>query len=76
MSVMSGSLLRGERVRPVLQMISGRLRCEDTIRHRYVIRGYTTAGKHGTVLTALGEALLGCPWMHRSRPSLTSIASP
>jgi hypothetical protein len=34
-----------------------------------VIRGYTTAGKHGTVLTAMDEALLGCPWMRRSRPA-------
>ena len=46
------------------------------MRHRYVIRGYTTAGKHGTVLTAMGEALLGCPWMHRSRPGLAGITSP
>jgi transposase len=47
------------------QKISGRLRSEDTTRHRYAIRGYiSTAGKHGAdVLTALREALLGRPWM-------------
>ena len=47
------------------QKISGRLRSEDTTRHRYAIRGYiSTAGKHGTdVLTALREAILGRPWM-------------
>jgi transposase len=47
------------------QKISGRLRSEETTRHRYAIRGYiSTAGKHRTdVLTALREALLGHPWM-------------
>ena len=47
------------------QKISGRLRSEETTRHRYAIRGYiSTAAKHRTdVLTALREALLGRPWM-------------
>ena len=47
------------------QKISGRLRSEETTRHRYAIRGYiSTAGKHGTdILTALRDAILGCPWM-------------
>ena len=46
------------------QKISGRLRSEDTTRHRYAIRGYTsTASKHGTdILTALRDAILGHPW--------------
>jgi transposase len=47
------------------QKISGRLRSEETTRHRYAIRGYiSTAGKHGTdVLTALRNAITGHPWM-------------
>jgi transposase len=47
------------------QKISGRLRSEQTTRHRYAIRGYiSTAAKHGTdVLTALRDALTGNPWM-------------
>jgi transposase len=50
-------------VRPakVQQKISGRLRSEQTTRHRYAIRGYlSTADKHGiNVLTALRDALKG-----------------
>jgi len=47
------------------QKISGRLRSEQTTRHRYAIRGYiSTAAKHGTgVLTALSDAITGTPWM-------------
>jgi len=47
------------------QKISGRLRSEDTTRHRYAIRGYiSTAAKHGeNVLTAIRDALAGNPWM-------------
>ena len=47
------------------QKISGRLRSEQTTRHRYAIRGYlSTAGKHGTgTLTALRDAITGHPWM-------------
>jgi transposase len=47
------------------QKISGRLRSENTARHRYAIRGYiSTAAKHGqNVLTALRDALGGSPWM-------------
>jgi hypothetical protein len=47
------------------QKIAGRLRSEETTRHRYAIRGYiSTAAKHGAgVLTALHDALLGQPWM-------------
>jgi transposase len=47
------------------QKISGRLRSEETTRHRYAIRGYiSTAAKHrASVLTALRDALLGQPWM-------------
>ena len=47
------------------QKISGRLRSEETTRHRYTIRGYiSTASKHGTdILTALRDAILGHPWM-------------
>jgi hypothetical protein len=54
-------------VRPakVQQKISGRLRSEQTTRHRYAIRGYlSTAAKHRiNVLTALRDALEGHPWM-------------
>ena len=54
-------------VRPakVQQKISGRLRSEQTTRHRYAIRGYlSTAAKHGiNALTALRDALDGHPWM-------------
>jgi hypothetical protein len=47
------------------EKISGRLRSEETTRHRYAIRGYlSTASKHQTdVLTALRDAILGNPWM-------------
>lgn len=47
------------------EKISGRLRSEDTTRHRYAIRGYlSTASKHGTqMLTALRDAITGTPWM-------------
>jgi len=47
------------------QKISGRLRSEETTRHRYAIRGYlSTAAKHGAdVLTVLRDAILGRPWM-------------
>jgi hypothetical protein len=47
------------------QKISGRLRSEETTRHRYAIRGYiSTAARHrASVLTALRDALLGQPWM-------------
>lgn len=47
------------------QKISGRLRSEDTTRHRYAIRGYiSTAAKHNiSVFTALRDALTGNPWM-------------
>ena len=46
------------------QKISGRLRSEETTRHRYAIRGYiSTAAKHGAdVLTVLRDALTGQPW--------------
>ena len=47
------------------QKISGRLRSEETTRHRYAIRGYiSTAARHrASVLIALRDALLGQPWM-------------
>ena len=47
------------------QKISGRLRSEQTARHRYAIRGYlSTAAKHGiSALAALRDALDGHPWM-------------
>jgi transposase len=47
------------------QKISGRLRSEETTRHRYAIRGYiSTAAKHSeNVLTAIRDALAGNPWM-------------
>jgi transposase len=47
------------------QKISGRLRSEQTTRHRYAIRGYLpTAAKHGAdMLTALHDAIGGHPWM-------------
>ena len=47
------------------QKISGRLRSEQTTRHRYAIRGYlSTAAKHGAnVLAALRDALDSHPWM-------------
>ena len=54
-------------VRPakIQQNISGRLRSEQTTRHRYAIRGYlSTAAKHGVnMLTVLRDALAGNPWM-------------
>jgi len=45
--------------------ISGRLRSEQTARHRYAIRGYlSTAAKHqADTLTALRDAITGSPWM-------------
>src|SRR5207245_2681568 len=45
------------------QKISGRLRCEQTTRQRYAIRGYlSTASKHGiNKLSALRNALAGYP---------------
>jgi len=47
------------------QKISGRLRSEQTTRHRYAIRGYlSTAAKHGiNILAALRAALEGQPWI-------------
>jgi hypothetical protein len=47
------------------QKISGRLRSEQTTRHRYAIRGYlSTAAKHGAdMLTALHSAITRNPWM-------------
>jgi hypothetical protein len=47
------------------QKISGRLRSEQTTRHRYAIRGFlSTAAKHGSsIFTALRDALAGNPWM-------------
>ncbi len=47
------------------QKISGRLRSDKSIRHRYAILGYiSTAAKHGAdVLTALRDAITGQPWM-------------
>jgi len=46
------------------EKISGRLRSEQTTRHRYAIRGYlSTASKHqADVLTALRDAITGNPW--------------
>jgi transposase len=46
------------------EKISGRLRSEETTRHRYAIRGYlSTASKHqADVLTALHDAITGNPW--------------
>ena len=54
------------------QKISGRLRSENTTRHRYAIRGYiSTAAKHGTgAITILRDALAGNPWM----PSIPDAA--
>jgi len=45
------------------QKISGRLRSEQTTRHRYAIRGYlSTAAKHGiSIFAALRDALAGTP---------------
>jgi transposase len=47
------------------EKISGRLRSDQTTRHRYAIRGYiSTASKHQTdILTALRDAITGHPWM-------------
>jgi transposase len=47
------------------QKLSGRLRSEETTRHRYAIRGYiSTAAKHGaSTLTVLRDAIAGAPWM-------------
>jgi transposase len=47
------------------QKISGRLRSETAVRHRYAIRGYLdTARKHGQpVITVIRDALTGNPWM-------------
>jgi hypothetical protein len=56
--------------------ISGRLRSEATLRHRYAIRGYiSTATKHRTdALTALRDALLGIPWMPPLPPAALNNA--
>jgi hypothetical protein len=51
-------------LRPVKtqQKISGRLRSETAVRHRYAIRGYLdTARKHGQPV--IRDALTGNPWM-------------
>jgi transposase len=47
------------------QKISGRLRSEETTRHRYAIRGYaSTAAKHGhDAFTVIRDALAGNPWI-------------
>jgi hypothetical protein len=47
------------------QKISGRLRSQETTRHRYAIRGYaSTAAKHGhDAFTAIRDALAGNPWI-------------
>jgi transposase len=47
------------------EKISGRLRSDQTTRHRYAIRGYiSTAAKHNIdILTTLRDAILGHPWM-------------
>ncbi len=47
------------------QKISGRLTSEPVTRARYRIRGYlSTAAKHGQdMMGALGQAVLGRPWM-------------
>jgi hypothetical protein len=47
------------------QKISGRLRSEQTTRHRYAIRGYaSTAARHGhDAFTAIRDALAGNPWI-------------
>jgi transposase len=47
------------------EKISGRLRSQETTRHRYAIRGYlSTASKHNAGnLTALRDAIGGNPWM-------------
>jgi transposase len=49
----------------VQQNISGRLTSEDRTRDRYTIRGVlSTAAKHGlNMITVLGDALRGRPWM-------------
>ena len=46
------------------EKISGRIRSEQSARHRYAIRGYiSTATKHhADVLTALRDAIRGNPW--------------
>ena len=46
------------------EKISGRLRSQETTRHRHAIRGYlSTASKHqADVLTALRDAITGNPW--------------
>jgi hypothetical protein len=47
------------------EKISGRLRSDQTTRHRYAIRGYiSTASKHNAdILTTLRNAIRGHPWM-------------
>jgi transposase len=62
---MSNQAERDERPAKVQQKISGRLRPEQAIRHRYAIRGYisTAAKPHISVFTALRDALTGNPWM-------------
>jgi hypothetical protein len=49
----------------VQQNVSGRLTSEDRTRDRYTIRGVlSTAAKHGlNMITVLGDALRGQPWM-------------
>jgi hypothetical protein len=49
----------------VQQNVSGRLTSEDRTRDRYTIRGVlSTAAKHGlNMITILGDALRGRPWM-------------
>jgi transposase len=49
----------------VQQNVSGRLTSEDRTRDRYTIRGVlSTAAKHGlNMITVLGDALRGRPWM-------------
>jgi hypothetical protein len=49
----------------VQQNISGRLTSEQRTQDRYTIRGYlSTAVKHGhDAMTALGQAIIGQPWM-------------
>jgi transposase len=47
------------------EKISGRIRSEESARHRYAIRGYisTAAKHHADVLTTLRDAICGNPWM-------------
>jgi transposase len=56
---------RNLRPSKVQQNLSGRLTSEDRTRDRYTIRGVlSTAAKHGlNMITVLGDALRGRPWM-------------